>query len=253
MPRCFVIQPFNEEFDKLFEEVYAPAIRDAGMEPYRVDQQPHVSVPVENIEAGIKTSDACLADISTNNPNVWYELGFAIANGRPVVIVCSDERDGPLPFDVQHRNIIRYCAPPENAHEFRRDITQRLRTVHGERQRLRSLAEIGETDTVGGLPGSEAAAMISLASNCMTRDAVIHPSQIKHDLEPSGFNDLHASLALESLRRKGFVREVREKDSKGEEYTGFVLEDAGRDWLLENQQDLLRAGDSDQPISACVP
>ncbi len=36
MDTCFVIQPFDrDKFDKRFDDVFEPAIRSAGLEPYR--------------------------------------------------------------------------------------------------------------------------------------------------------------------------------------------------------------------------
>ena len=76
MPTCFIIQPFDAgKFDKRFEDVYEPAIRAAGVEPYRVDRDPGVDVPIDAIEDCIRGAAVCLADITTDNPNVWYELG----------------------------------------------------------------------------------------------------------------------------------------------------------------------------------
>src|SRR5437879_2863649 len=95
MATCFVIQPFDGgKFDKRFEDVFCPAIRAAGLEPYRVDRDPNVTVPIDSIEEGIRSATACLADITTDNPNVWYELGFSFATGRPVVMVSAEERQG---------------------------------------------------------------------------------------------------------------------------------------------------------------
>src|SRR5882672_9286284 len=111
MGQCFVIQPFDKgRFDKRYEDVFIPAIRDAGLEPYRVDRDPGVTIPIEDIQAGIESCEACLAEISTDNPNVWFELGYAIASHREVVLVCSDERTAHFPFDVQHRSVIRYAS-----------------------------------------------------------------------------------------------------------------------------------------------
>jgi hypothetical protein len=93
MAHCFVIQPFDGgKFDKRYDDIFAPAIATAGLEPYRVDRDPGVEVPVDDIHRGITTAAACLADITTDNPNVWFELGVAIASQRLVVIVCSKER-----------------------------------------------------------------------------------------------------------------------------------------------------------------
>jgi hypothetical protein len=110
MATCFVIQPFDSgKFDKRFEDIYRPAIEAAGLEAYRVDKDPSVSVPIDAIEEGIRQAAVCLADITADNPNVWYELGYAFAAKRPVVMVCSEERTGKkYPFDIQHRSIIAY-------------------------------------------------------------------------------------------------------------------------------------------------
>lgn len=129
MQKCFVIQPFDGgKFDKRFNDVYKPAITNAGLEPYRVDMDPSVLIPIESIENGIKSSEICLADITADNPNVWYELGFAFALGRPVVMVCSEERTGKkYPFDIQHRSIIPYRADsPSDFQKLESDLTNRL-------------------------------------------------------------------------------------------------------------------------------
>ncbi|MCT4493109.1 nucleoside 2-deoxyribosyltransferase [Bosea minatitlanensis] len=93
MSRCFVIQPFDgSAFDARFDEVIAPAIKAAGLEPYRVDRDPSVSIPIQDIADGIRNSVLCVADISIDNPNVWFELGYAISANKEVVMICSDAR-----------------------------------------------------------------------------------------------------------------------------------------------------------------
>src|ERR1017187_10997241 len=129
MATCFVIQPFdNGKFDRRFDEVYSHAIQDAGLDPYRVDKDPAVDVPIDSIENGIRVAAVCLADITTDNPNVWYELGFAFAAGRPVVMVCSHERpDKKYPFDIQHRAIIPYVADaPSDFETLKQSLTDRI-------------------------------------------------------------------------------------------------------------------------------
>ena len=71
MAICFVIQPFDDgKFDKRFVDIFAPAIKAAGLEPYRVDQDPAVEIPIDAIEDRIKAASVCLAEITTDNPNV---------------------------------------------------------------------------------------------------------------------------------------------------------------------------------------
>jgi len=129
---CFVIQPFDKgKFDKRFEDVFAPAIEAAGLCPYRTDTDPGVVVPIESIEQGIQESVVCLADITLDNPNVWYELGFSFASAKPVVMVCSDERENrKYPFDIQHRSIIP--SKPDSTKDFdglKGAITAKLKAI----------------------------------------------------------------------------------------------------------------------------
>src|ERR1019366_2079478 len=107
MPTCFVVQPFDKgPYDRRYKDLLEPAIRDAGLTPYRVDEDPSVVIPIDDIENRIRESEICLADVTTNNPNIWYEVGFAIANDKPVVFICLDPRPEPYPFDVRHRHVI---------------------------------------------------------------------------------------------------------------------------------------------------
>jgi hypothetical protein len=98
---CFLIQPFDDGgmFDKRYSEVLRPAIEAAGLEPYRVDEDPTVSIPIDEIQRRIGEAAVCLADISNDNPNVWFELGFAIARRKEAVMICSKSRTR-FPFDV---------------------------------------------------------------------------------------------------------------------------------------------------------
>ena len=75
-------------------------------------------IPIEEIDKGIKESAVCLADITIDNPNVWFELGLSIAYGKDTILICSEERTTNFPFDVQHRKIIRYLS--ESPSDFER-------------------------------------------------------------------------------------------------------------------------------------
>jgi hypothetical protein len=105
--RCCVFQPFDRgPHDKRFDDTVSPAILAAGLEPYRVDQDDRAIIVVDTLHEEIRSSTLCLADISTQNPNVMYELGYAIASGKDVVIICSTAGANKFPFDIGHRLII---------------------------------------------------------------------------------------------------------------------------------------------------
>lgn len=129
--RCCVFQPFDRgAHDKRFDDTLVPAIKAAGLEPYRVDRDDGVVIPVETLHEQIRSATLCLADISNQNPNVMYELGYAIAAGRDVVIICSTTNAERLPFDIRHRGIIWYTL--ESARDFdklRDDITKKIKAL----------------------------------------------------------------------------------------------------------------------------
>ncbi len=132
MATCFVIMPFDGGiFEKRYEDIFEPAIRNAGLEPYRVDRDPAAEIPFNATALGIRNSGICFADITANNPNVWYEVGLADGAEKAVVLVCSDERKDKVPFNVQHRHIIMYRT--ESSQDFqslKRRITERLQAIH---------------------------------------------------------------------------------------------------------------------------
>jgi len=61
--------------------------------------------------------------------NVWFELGYAIASLKEVVLVCSSERKTIFPFDVQHRNITRYET--ESSRDFEKLKEKNIETQIG--------------------------------------------------------------------------------------------------------------------------
>ncbi len=50
MPTCFVIQPFDTKFDKRYDDIYKRALKQAGLEAYRVDQDPGTERLIDRIE-----------------------------------------------------------------------------------------------------------------------------------------------------------------------------------------------------------
>jgi hypothetical protein len=217
------MQPFDRgRYDKRYEDVFVPAICDAGLEPYRVDRDPGVSIPIEDIQAGIESCEACLAEISTDNPNVWFELGYAIASQRKALLVCSDERRSRFPFDVQHRSIIKYSAEsPRDFELLRTQITARLKALLRKTEQLGQVAQISPIAKVEGLEQYEIAALVAVAQQISNPSDGIDAYRIRDDMERAGFTKLAATLGLTALLDKGMLEtfEVEERDS--DPYTAY--------------------------------
>ena len=134
MKRCFVMQPFDGgKFDTRFKDTIEPVIKECGFEPYRVDMDYSADILICAIEDGIASSDLCIAEITTHNPNVWYELGYAVALGKKVIMICSDEKEGAFPFDVRHRNILSYKTKSKTDFEsFEDNLRKRILGINDE-------------------------------------------------------------------------------------------------------------------------
>ena len=129
--KVFVIQEFNEDNDKRYQSVIKPAIEAAGFKPYRVDKDKHVQIPIADIEKKIKESAACIADISDDNLNVCYEVGFAAALEKPLILICAKRKEASsYPFDIKHRHVFSYTANTASGHkELKKEITERLKAI----------------------------------------------------------------------------------------------------------------------------
>lgn len=239
MPTCFVIQPFDKggPYDKRYADVLVPAIKEAGLEPYRVDEDPGATVLIDDIEKGIRGAEVCLADITANNPNIWYEVGFAFANGKPVVLICHDPRPEPFPFDIRHRSIISYTL--HSSRDFDRlksEIVKRLKAQVERAEKLQTVAAMSQMRSTEGLSSHEIAALVTIMSQRVGPTSGMSVYVLKEDMKRSGYTPIASGLALESLARKEMIEYFEEMDYDNREtYPACRLTAKGIDWLLENQ------------------
>jgi len=234
MPTCFVIQPFDSgKFDKRFKETFAPAIVAAGFEPYRVDDDPRADVLITSIEEGIRSAAVCLADITMDNPNVWFELGFAFAANRPVVMVCSNERTGKYPFDIQHRAVIPYKTEAQSDFKVLSDaIIERLRAAAERGQTLQQIAESEPVAPVSGLSQIELSVLAVAAASALPQTGFSLWS-LQNDAKKIGLSKIGISLALRRLMQRQFLEDAMVEDQNGE-YKGAAISSKGWDWIDAN-------------------
>ena len=237
MPTCFVIQPFDSgKYDKRFHDIYKPALEQAGLVPYRVDQDPTVEVQIDAIENGIRDATICLADITTDNPNVWYELGFAFASGRSVIMVCSDERpDGRFPFDIQHRTVIKYSSDSSSDFEkLRNDITARAKALVW-KEESRQYIESEQLAPREGLSQVEILVLAIAAGIIAIPGDWINVHSLKIDAERSGLTKVGFGVALWRLEKKGLIELEWSKENFGDSFRTAALSDNGWDWINRNE------------------
>jgi hypothetical protein len=111
----FVLMPFSPSWSG---EAYA-FVRDAAralaftIHVFRADEIAKPGRITEQIIASIQQADALVADITDLNPNVMWELGYAHALERPVVILTQNVDQAP--FDLHDYRQVEYAIPPSGA------------------------------------------------------------------------------------------------------------------------------------------
>ena len=110
---CFVIMPISDpegypedHFRKVYEQLFKPAISNAGYNPVRVDEVTSSTLIQARILNQLVTAPMVLCDLSTRNPNVLFELGLRQAFDKPVALVqeCGTERI----FDISNITTLDY-------------------------------------------------------------------------------------------------------------------------------------------------
>ncbi len=252
MNKCFVIQPFDGgTFDKRYDDVFAPAITASGLQPYRVDRDPAVNIPILDIERGIDSAEVCLADITTNNPNVWFELGFAIARKKEVILVCSSERQTPFPFDVQHRSVIRYTN--QSTSDFKKlgqMITERIVAILKKEKEIDKVVNASPMADSEGLSMHEIVALVTIMQNQLSPIEKVSAYRIKDDMLKAGFTEIAASIGLAKLSDKKMILFGMDTDWNGNEFASYQVERKGRDWIYANEDKLLLKKQSKRHIIA---
>jgi hypothetical protein len=240
MPRCFVMQPFDgADFDKRYDEIYKPAIEEAGFDPYRVDRDPHAAIPIENIESGIRNSVACFVDISLDNPNVWFELGYAICANKPLCLVCTYERSR-FPFDIQHRKIIRYKnSSPSDFDALKAGIVERLKAIQATDTTIEHIIKEPQTAQQGDLNAMGFSALCIIFEEQDAEDNYISSWSIANAMERLGYNKLATRIALKTLVQRGLISVTSQPHERDEgSYSAYNMKDAGADYIMSHTDNL---------------
>jgi hypothetical protein len=239
MEKCFVIQPFdNDKFDKRYADVFEPAITNAGLSAYRVDKDLAVRIPIDEIEKGIFESAFCFADITIDNPNVWYELGYAFACHKDVIIVCSEERQ-KFPFDIQHRQIIIYkIGSISDFNALGEKITKKIRALQTTSKTVKQLTTTPVIETEG-LKSHEIALLILMMEDQIDPEEGTAYYHLKNEMTKAGYTDIATAVGIKTLIKLEMVKTYRESGNwSNEDYVACRMTEKGENWILLNQNQL---------------
>ena len=113
MSQVFVAMSFSAEMESVWGNAIKPGIENAGYQPYRIDKNPHNERIDMKIMDEIKKSKFLVADFTGNKHGVYFEAGYALGLGIPVIWSVRDQDIGKVHFDTNHYNHIKWKTEDE--------------------------------------------------------------------------------------------------------------------------------------------
>lgn len=95
------------DFDKVYNDFIKPALEDEGFEVFRADEEVIAGNIRTDMFQELLLADLVVADLSIDNPNVWYELGVRHALRARGVVQINSKRE-KMPFDVYTDRKLEY-------------------------------------------------------------------------------------------------------------------------------------------------
>lgn len=107
--QAFVAMPFQAGLEPVFTAI-RDLLSENNWKVFRADEMSYPRSITDAILHAIFASDLVIADVTGNNPNVFYELGWAHAVDRDVILLTQEQR---IPFDVNIQRAIMYSSTNE--------------------------------------------------------------------------------------------------------------------------------------------
>ena len=125
--KAFVIMQFTSPFNELYAEVIKPVIEDLGLEVVRADEVAGPGLIVNDITRLIGESDVIIADVTPQNENVFYELGYAHGLAKDTILIA--DRNKKLPFDVSPFRTLFYDNSIVGKKHFCDGLTRHMNAI----------------------------------------------------------------------------------------------------------------------------
>jgi hypothetical protein len=129
-PLAFVVMQFDPpEYEELFNDVIVPVCEKMKLEPFRASQAYYPGLVIADIQRQIRESRVVIAEITPVNPNVYYEVGYADAIGKPVILIADAGKLDQLPFDVRAFRTLFYENSIGGKNKVEKTLTDFLQNI----------------------------------------------------------------------------------------------------------------------------
>jgi hypothetical protein len=149
--KCFVIMPFgdpkkDEKLAKKYEVIYShwikPTIESIQVndkekvliECHRADKEVRPGDIITHVIENLVTSEIVIADMTGQNPNVFYELGVRHAVSDNTILIAENLDD--IPFDLRNMRRILYHYDPGGMLDFQNALKRTIQKILSEPKQI---------------------------------------------------------------------------------------------------------------------
>lgn len=120
--QAFVAMSFDERLKDIYDDAIKPAVKECDFDAIRVDSLEYNQKICDQIIAEINKSRFLIADFTQNKHGVYFETGYALGLGIPVIWSCKKEEIDGLHFDTRQYNHIDW----ENLNDLKERLINRI-------------------------------------------------------------------------------------------------------------------------------
>ncbi len=130
-PQAFVVMQFSEPFNGVYSEVVRGICESFGIQAIRADEVYGPGLIIQDVIDQITQAQIIIADITPLNANVYFEVGYARAMNKPIILLA--QKGTTLPFDVSAFRVLFYEDSIAGKAAFERNLKMHLKAIFGER------------------------------------------------------------------------------------------------------------------------
>jgi hypothetical protein len=195
----FVLMPFGKRWDNVYRMVLRRLPERFPVKVKRADELPFDERQIyDRIIQAISSAGILIADLSDQNPNVFYEVGYAHALGKIVIPISS----GPIPFDVAGFPVVKY--DPERLADLKSKLSA---TVQKAIELLGTRTRPGDSSVIRDHQ-DEAERILAYATRKAKKSSWKRPNMyfsLAELVTATGIDDSLAYAILDNLRALGLA------------------------------------------------
>lgn len=108
-PMAFIVMQFSSPYNEVYSDVIKKLCEESRIDAVRADEIYGPGIIIKDVVDRIAKSQIVIADISPTNPNVYFEVGYALALGKPIILLAQRRGpEAPLPFDLSAFRVLFY-------------------------------------------------------------------------------------------------------------------------------------------------